>query len=289
LEVGSWEFERSEMTRRELLRTAAFSLGGVAVPIPWAAACPDCRPRLVIVRLHGGADGLSLVVPWRDPAYRRARPTIAVPPPGQGAHAALDLDGTFGLHPRLAPLLPLFRHRTLDIMPACGLATATRAHLVAIERLDATIERIARARGGLETTGRSLPLARALEDTAVRIRAGAAAAVVVVHATGWDHHAGQRDAAGPFAAVADDLAHGLAGFARSLGPDLAGTTVVTVSEFGRAVRENACGGSEHGHATAAFVLGGGVRRGRIVGGWPGLSGDVVPPTVQVTDALTRLV
>ena len=59
---------------------------------------------LVIIFLRGGADGLNLVVPHGDAAYQSLRPSLAVPNPGSGrSDAAIDLDGMFGLHPRLAP------------------------------------------------------------------------------------------------------------------------------------------------------------------------------------------
>ena len=65
---------------------------------------------VVVVFLRGGADGLNLVVPYGEDAYHRARPTLAVAAPAdrkkEAAGRALDLDGFFGLHPSLAPLLP---------------------------------------------------------------------------------------------------------------------------------------------------------------------------------------
>jgi uncharacterized protein (DUF1501 family) len=64
----------------------------------------DPAPVLVSVFLRGGADGLHLVPPVADDAYHRSRPSIAV-----SASDALRLDDTFGLHPALAPLLPVFK------------------------------------------------------------------------------------------------------------------------------------------------------------------------------------
>ena len=74
-----------------------------------ATSRPVRRGRtLVVIFLRGGADGLNLVVPHGDPFYARLRQSIAVPAPGRGEGRAIDLDGFFGLHPRLGPLAPLF-------------------------------------------------------------------------------------------------------------------------------------------------------------------------------------
>jgi uncharacterized protein (DUF1501 family) len=84
---------------------------------------------LVCVFLRGGTDGLSLVPPYAEGAhYYDGRPTIALAEPGAGPAAALDLDGSFGLHPALAPLLPFYEAGSLGIVHAAGLANANRSH-----------------------------------------------------------------------------------------------------------------------------------------------------------------
>jgi uncharacterized protein (DUF1501 family) len=270
--------------RRTVLRSGALALGAIVVPTTIATARPRC---LVVVRLNGGADGLSMVAPWRDAGCRRARPTIALEPPGRGGRAAIDLDGTVGLHPRLAPILPLFRQHALDVFPACGLPAATRSHLVDGEALDGLLVRLG-APGRATCAGPPRPLTEVLPEIAARVKEGSAPAVCVADSCGWDHHGGQRHADGPLATALDDLARGLASFARTLGPDLHQATLATVSEFGRTVRENGLGGTEHGHATAMFVLGGAARRGRVIGAWPSLGAeDAVRPAILVEDVLAR--
>ena len=87
------------------------------------------RKTLVVVFQRGAMDGLNVVAPYGDPIYRRFRPTIALPAPRGGAKdAALDLDGHFGLHPALEPLLPLWNEGSLGIVHAVGSPDTTRSH-----------------------------------------------------------------------------------------------------------------------------------------------------------------
>lgn len=83
---------------------------------------------LVVIFLRGGADGLNLVVPFGDDAYAGLRRTIGVAPPGAGDGRALDLDGYFGLHPRLRPLLEHFDSGLAVAAHAVGYDQNTRSH-----------------------------------------------------------------------------------------------------------------------------------------------------------------
>lgn len=82
---------------------------------------------------------------------------------------------------------------------------------------------------------------------------------------GWDTHVGQGAATGYLAGRFDELGRGLATFAREMGPDWSKTVVVVVSEFGRTFRENGNRGTDHGHGTVFWVLGGAVNGGKIAG------------------------
>lgn len=85
---------------------------------------------------------------------------------------------------------------------------------------------------------------------------------------GWDSHFAQQ---GQVETLAGRLAEGLAAFRRDLGPRMATTTVVVMTEFGRTVEENSAFGTDHGRGSAMFVLGGGVTGGRFHGAWHGLA------------------
>ena len=82
---------------------------------------------------------------------------------------------------------------------------------------------------------------------------------------GWDTHVGQGGATGYLASRFDELGHGLAAFAQEMGPVWKQTTVVVLSEFGRTFRQNGNRGTDHGHGSVHWVLGGSVRGGRVVG------------------------
>ncbi len=322
------------------------------------------RRALVLVFLRGGADGLSFVPPVGDPAYYAARPTLALGRPGADG-AALRLDDTFGLHPALGALLPLWQDGALAVVQAAGLQGATRSHFDAQDfcetgtpglkttadgwlnrslqqlpepgagafravALQGTLPRSLQGaapavaleglssfhlsgKGGLDsfealyagavdqalrTTGQEAfealratasadlgntppdngavygktPLARRLQDTARLLRAGVGLQVVATEMGGWDTHVGEGGATGQLAARLRELAEALSAFARDLGPRLAEVTVVVMTEFGRTVRENGNRGTDHGTASVMLALGGGVRGGRVYGGWRGLDG-----------------
>lgn len=88
------------------------------------------NPVLLCVFLRGAADGLNLLVPHADEEYYRLRPTIAVPRPDQ-PQGAIDLDGHFGLHPRLAPLKAAYDAHELALIHAVGSPHPTRSHFEA--------------------------------------------------------------------------------------------------------------------------------------------------------------
>src|SRR5262249_55228068 len=83
------------------------------------AATAVRRKILITIFQRGAVDGLNMVVPFGEREYYASRPSIAVPRPND-PQGAVDLDGFFGLHPRLAPLKPLWDARQLAIVHASG-------------------------------------------------------------------------------------------------------------------------------------------------------------------------
>ena len=82
---------------------------------------------------------------------------------------------------------------------------------------------------------------------------------------GWDTHVNQGGAQGQLATLLTSLGQGLAGFAQQMGPAWNQTVVFVLSEFGRTFRENGTHGTDHGHGSVHWILGGAVQGGRFAG------------------------
>ncbi len=121
-------FLRSSGALSAYLGIAPLNLFALAGAQEGAPARVRRRKTLVVIFLRGGADGLNLVVPYGDPFYARLRRSIGIPQPGAGEGRAIDLDGFFGLHPRLAPLAPLFESGLAVAAHAVGYDQNTRSH-----------------------------------------------------------------------------------------------------------------------------------------------------------------
>ncbi|RZS89366.1 uncharacterized protein (DUF1501 family) [Motilibacter rhizosphaerae] len=135
-ESGCGCAEDRTLSRRRFL-TAAGLAGAAALPMvstraAWAASGSWSGPVLLVLSLRGGMDGLSTVVPVGDPDYARKRPGIGVP-----ASVALPTgDRMFGLHPKLAPLLPLWQSGRMAAVHAVGTPDGSRSHFQATEELE---------------------------------------------------------------------------------------------------------------------------------------------------------
>jgi uncharacterized protein (DUF1501 family) len=333
----------------------------------WAlqSALP-ARRKLVVVMLRGAVDGISLVVPYGDAEYYRVRESIALGRPGTEG-GVLDLDGYFGLHPALAPLLPFWQSRQLAFVQASGSPDPTRSHFDAQDYMESATPGVKATQDGWmnrllgvlpgdgsptqgvcvgavmprifsgaanvanmasgDAAGRPVELdkpalneafahlygndkkmsevyqqgiqahqsvMRALEEDmrmadggapvpkgfpgdAVRLasllRKNAGTQLAFVALGGWDTHVNQGAAKGALANNLAPLAEGLARLAQGLGPLLQDTQILVMSEFGRTIRQNGTGGTDHGHGNVMLLLGGEVQGGKIHGDWQGLGGE----------------
>lgn len=353
------------LSRRDLLQGA---LAGAALTLLPARADADrLRPRLVVIILRGGLDGLHAVPPIGDPDYARLRGDAALA--ASGEEAALALDGHFALHPALGSLAEAYREGSLVALQAVATPYRERSHFDAQDlletgmslphaRSDGWLNRALQALPGAVTRGdlgialsptlplvlrgaapvgnwspsrRPVPddgflanverlyaqdpalaaaLARARDIQAMAVgegdepgamRAGAGpmaaggkpgargAAVVplaraagqflaepdgpsvaVLDLGGWDSHVAAFTPNGALSRSLNQLDAGLAALRERLGEHWAHTAVLVMTEFGRTARPNGTGGTDHGTATCAFVLGGAVRGGRVIADWPGL-------------------
>ncbi len=349
--------EFARLSRRGLF-TGAVALAGattvIGSAVVRASAAPanaTARAVLVVLSMRGAADGLSLVVPHNDPDYYAARPRIAIP-----ANSLLFKNDTFGLHPELAPLVPMFEAGTMAAVHATGLPSPNRSHFAAMEEVeDANPGSTVREgwlnrligtdsndsplqgfnlSGGVPPTSlygeesvisagsvdamtipgddewdpdgrrvRSLhrlwdssntamgkamrstfravadfqpvrdtsaapkngavypenDLGRALREVARIVRGDVGVEVITVDQGDWDHHTGLGSPTnGRMKDNAADLAASVAAFFKDLGNLSDKVTLVTMSEFGRRVKENANQGLDHGYGNVMFLAGAGV-------------------------------
>jgi uncharacterized protein (DUF1501 family) len=139
----------------------------------------------------------------------------------------------------------------------------------AVKKLKAAApQRIQPANGAMYPRGR---FGESLRQIAQLIRADVGLEVAFADSNGWDTHAAQGNERGQLATRLKEFADGLAAFDRDLGDRMGDVVVLTMSEFGRTVRENGNRGTDHGHATAMFVMGGATHGAKVHGRWPGLS------------------
>jgi uncharacterized protein (DUF1501 family) len=115
------------------------------------------------------------------------------------------------------------------------------------------------------------PLGNSLRQIAQLIKSNVGLEVAFADVSGWDTHAGEGGAQGQLANNLRNFSDAIAAFTRDLGSRMGDVVLVTMSEFGRTVRENGNRGTDHGHANVMLVLGGGVKGGKVYGKWPGLS------------------
>jgi uncharacterized protein (DUF1501 family) len=90
---------------------------------------------LIAIFQRGAVDGLNMVIPFGERDYYTARPSLAIARPG-GENTAIDLDGFFGLHPRMQSLKPFWDQGQMAIVHACGSHDETRSHFDAQDYME---------------------------------------------------------------------------------------------------------------------------------------------------------
>jgi len=114
------------------------------------------------------------------------------------------------------------------------------------------------------------PFGQHLRQIAQLIKADVGLEIAFADVGGWDTHVNQGGATGQLANRLDDFSKSIAALVQDLGNRMADVTILTMSEFGRTARQNGNGGTDHGHATSMFVIGGDVKGKKVYGKWPGL-------------------
>jgi uncharacterized protein (DUF1501 family) len=338
---------------------------------------------MICIFQRGAADGLNIVVPHGDRDLYTHRPGLAIARPSKtDAQSALDLDGFFGLHPALAPFLPIFKDGHLAAIQACGSPDGTRSHFDAqdfmeagtpgekryadgwmsravlacpedrakLEQGNSPFRAVAmgcdnglprslqgeigalaipdltqfgiglknlKGRQGLSggqsgvvdgfesiyddavgdvlhgtgkesfeaiaalkkinpgsyvpANGATYPNGRfgqSMKQVAQLVKADVGVEVAFAEMGGWDTHTGQ---AGRLNQQLREFGQGISALYHDLGDKMSDVVILTMSEFGRTVRPNGTNGTDHGHATCFFALGGDVQGGKVLGHWPGLA------------------
>jgi uncharacterized protein (DUF1501 family) len=126
----------------------------------------------------------------------------------------------------------------------------------------------------MQAASNGAPLPNGFPDDAARLaklmKNDARVQLAFMALGGWDTHANQGAAKGQLANRLQPLGVGLTALANGLGPVFDDTTILVMSEFGRTVRQNGNGGTDHGHGNVMWLLGGRVAGGKVRGRWPGL-------------------
>ncbi|MHA1555137.1 MAG: DUF1501 domain-containing protein, partial [Alphaproteobacteria bacterium] len=130
-------------------------------------------------------------------------------------------------------------------------------------------ERAMGGRSPFVKVGKKAALPALATEAGVRLRRGEGPRMAVIDHVGFDSHANEPRDSGR---VMKDVDEAIGAFRVAIGDDVwKKTLIVTVTEFGRTVAENGSRGTDHGWGTSVFVLGGRLKKGGIVGDWPGLA------------------
>jgi uncharacterized protein (DUF1501 family) len=218
-----------KISRRYFLKSGGIAMVGMAALPSFlqravAGTAGPAKKKMVVLFQRGAMDGLNVVVPFGEPNYYRMRPTIAIPEPKRsGADAALDLDGFFGLHPSLQPILPLFRSGQLAIVQAVGSPDPTRSHFDAQDYMESgTPGQKATDNGWLNRALQNMPEEKPSPFRAVafgpylpRTLQGAASAVAIADLEQFKMYGPQQTVEGGFEAMyAQTVDHAMRGVGR---------------------------------------------------------------------------
>ena len=117
------------------------------------------------------------------------------------------------------------------------------------------------------------PFGQSLLQIAQLIKADIGLEVAFADRSGWDTHANQGSSRGQLANQLQDFSLAIAALYQDLGDRMRNIVILTMTEFGRTIRQNGSGGTDHGHASCLFALGGPVNGGKVYGKWPGLAAE----------------
>lgn len=210
-------------SRRLFLKSGALALVSLGFAPSFLARSVEAararRKLLIAIFQRGAVDGLNMVVPYGEADYYRARPTIAVARPG-GAEGAVNLDGFFGLHPRMAPLVPWWERGQLAVVHATGSHDTTRSHFDAQDYMESGTPGVKSTQDGwlnrylqAEAESRTPLRAVALTRQMPRALQGPAPALAMPDVAGFDVRGGlaaRESFESAYTAAADQVLNGTA-------------------------------------------------------------------------------
>jgi len=205
----------------------------------------------------------SATHPFRAVAMTQQTPRILEGPEATIAMNSLEEFSVRASGPAVERLEALYRTGSADVVHAAG-----GEMFEAVKILRAANPRQYVPRNGAEYP--ATQLGQRLKQIAQLIKADIGLEVAFADVGGWDTHVNQGAATGQLALRLDDFARSIAALVTDLGDRMGDVTILTMSEFGRTVRQNGSGGTDHGHASALFVIGGDVKGKKVHGRWPGL-------------------
>ena len=212
-------------------------------------------------------------------AFRAVSMTAGIPRSLQGEQDSLairDLD-TFGLVGDASVALAGPSGTSNGFESMYGSAVDTVLHGTARESFDA-LSMLKDVRTGTyqPANGATYPtgaFGRNLRQIAQLIKANVGLQIAFAEIGGWDTHANQGNGKGQLANNLKGFSQALAALHQDLGDRMSDVVVVTMSEFGRTVHQNGNRGTDHGHGTCFFTMGGSVKGGKVYGDWPTLAPD----------------
>jgi uncharacterized protein (DUF1501 family) len=259
--VGSPSATRSHFDAQDYMETGTPDRKGT--PDGWLnrylavkGTCESCAP---------GDDAARAASPFRAVAMASQTPRIL-----EGASAVVAMNAIEEFSIRASGtdaeqrLEALYRTGRSDVVHGSG-----RDMFEALKVLRAANPQQYRPAPGVEYP-RS-PFGQRLLQIAQLIKAGVGLEVAFADVGGWDTHVNQGAAQGQLANRLRDFSTAVAALVTDLGDRMDDVVILTCSEFGRTVRQNGTGGTDHGHAGAMFVIGGAVRGRKVHGIWPGLA------------------
>ena len=281
--VGSPSNTRSHFDAQDYMETATPDVKGTSSGwlnryLATAGTCESCAPVPSTGESSSASSSgssrassraSSSLPPGAASPFRAVAMTPQTPRALEGPSPTVAMDGidTFTLRAAggsAERLEALYRTGSADLVHASG-----SEMFDAIKLLKAANPQQYAPSNGAQYPGS--PFGQKLRQVAQLIKARVGLEVAFADVGGWDTHVNQGGATGQLAQRLDDFARSIAALVQDLGDRMGDVVILTMSEYGRTVRQNGNGGTDHGHATTMFAIGGAVKGGRVLGRWPGLA------------------